>query len=252
MSVVSAPPAAPGLSVGAGRLAGTFQECLTTVARLRADRQPVTDAATFRAQLLQLLARADADARAAGYDPTDVRLAGFAVVALLDESVLNARQPALADWARRPLQEELFGNHLAGEWFYQHVEQLLARPDSAVLADLLEVHQLCLLLGFRGRYGTHDPGAVHAVAARMSERVTRLRGTAAVLPPGELAPAWRPPDDAQVARDPWVPRLAVGVAAAVVLAVGLWGAGALWLRGDRAPLDAAAAAATPVATAPSS
>jgi type VI secretion system protein ImpK len=220
MSTVSAPPVVPGLSVGAGRLAGAFQECLTTIVRLRADRQPVADAAAFRAQLLQLLARADADARAAGYDPADVRLAGFAVVALLDESVLNARQPALADWARRPLQEELFGNHMAGEWFYQHVEQLLARPDAAVLADLLEVHQLCLLLGFRGRYGAHDPGAVHAVAARMAERIARLRGTAAVLPPGELAPAWRPPDDARVTRDPWVPRLALALAATVVLAVG--------------------------------
>jgi type VI secretion system protein ImpK len=92
-----------------------------------------------------------------GYTSEDVRLAAFAVVALLDESALNARQPALADWARRPLQDELFGGHLAGEWFFQHVEQLLARPDSAALADVLEVHQLVLLLGFRGRYGHEAP-----------------------------------------------------------------------------------------------
>lgn len=231
-------PTPPAAAAAAGRLALAFQETLTAVARLRADRQPVADAESFRSHMLQLLGRADGDARAAGYDPGDVRLAGFAVVALLDESALNARQPALADWARRPLQEELFGNHMAGEWFYQHVDQLLARPDSAALADLLEVHQLCLLLGFRGRYGAHDPGAVHAVASRVGERVARLRGA-----PGDLAPAWRPLDDAVSGRDPWVGRLALALAAAALLAAGLWGVGALTLRGQRADLAAVAAPA---------
>jgi len=238
-SAASALPDSPGPG-GTGRLALAFQETLTAIVRLRADRQPVADAAAFRAHVLQLLGRADADARAAGYDPADVRLAGFAVVALLDESALNARHPALADWARRPLQEELFGNHMAGEWFYQHVDQLLARPDGGAMADVLEVHQLCLLLGFRGRYGTHDPGAVHAVAARVSERIARLRGA-----PGELSPAWRPPDDAVVGRDPWVRRLALALAAILLLAAGLWGAGALTLRSARADL-ATVAASTPV------
>jgi type VI secretion system protein ImpK len=231
-------PAAPAAPVagGTGRLALAFQETLTAIARLRADRHPVPDAAAFRAQMRQLLGRADADARAAGYDPTTCASPGFAVVALLDESALNARQPALAEWARRPLQEELFGNHMAGEWFYQHVQQLLRAPDSGALADLLEVHQLCLLLGFRGRYGTHDPGAVHAVSASVDGRIARLRGES-----GELAPAWRPPNDAVAGRDPWVRRLAVACALAAVFAAGLWSAGALTLAGSRAELAALAA-----------
>ena len=213
--------AAAAPAVGTGRLAAAFQEALTAIARLRTDRQPVTDAGAFRSQMLQLLGRADQDARGSGYEPGDVRLAGFAVVALLDESALNARQSALADWARRPLQEELFGNHMAGEWFYQHVEQLLARPDSPALADLLELHQLCLLMGFRGRYGAHDPGAIHAVAARIAERISRLRG-----PAGELTTAWRPPDDALATRDPWLRRLTIGLAAATVVGLVIWGAAA--------------------------
>lgn len=226
-------------------LAHAFQEPLTAIARLRADRQPVTDGAAFRAQMLRILARADQDARAAAYDPGDVRLAGFTVVALLDESALNARQPALAEWARRPLQEELFGNHLAGEWFFQHVDQLLARPDSAALADLLEVHQLCLLLGFRGRYGARDPVAVHAVGARLRERIARLRG-----PAGDLTPAWRPPDDAVAVRDPWVRRLAAGGAAAAALAAVVWGTATLSLRSAAEGVRALAAADAPTRDAP--
>jgi type VI secretion system protein ImpK len=233
MTAPFAAPPAPGFGAPApvsstdvlarGRLARMLQEALTAVVRLRAGRQPVPDAAAFRQQMTQLLSRADGEARQAGYPAEDVRLAIFAVVALLDESALNSRQPALADWARRPLQDELFGGHLAGEWFFQHVEQLLARPDSAILAELLEVHQLVLLLGFRGRYG-QDSGALQAIAVRVGDRLARLTGN-----PGELAPSWRPPADAVTTRDPWIRRLTIALAASAVLAVGLWGIGAVTL-----------------------
>jgi type VI secretion system protein ImpK len=124
---------------------------------------------------------------------------------------------------------------MGGEWFFQHVEQLLARPDSPVLADLLEVHHLCLLLGFRGRYGADDRGALHAVASRLGERVSRMRGA-----PGDLTPSWRPPNDAVAGHDPWIARLTIGLIASVVLAAVLWGAGALSLRGSAQNLDALA------------
>ena len=224
-----------------GRLALLLQEALTAIVRLRAGRQSVPDAVAFRAQMTQLLQRADVEARGVGYTSEDVRLAAFGVVALLDESALNARQPALADWARRPLQDELFGGHLAGEWFFQHLEQLLARPDSAALADVLEVHQLVLLLGFRGRYG-HETGSLQAIAGRVGERLARLWG-----PEGPLAPSWRPPADVVTAPDPWIRRLTIGLAASVVLAAALWGAGALNLGG--ATREVRALAATPSRTA---
>ena len=222
--------------VGSGRLALILQELLTATARLRGDRQPVPDAAAFRAQLLELVRRADQEAQAAGFAPEDSRLAIFAAVAYLDESALNARQPALADWSRRPLHEELFGGHMGGEWFFQHVEQLLARPDSPALIDLLEVHYLCLLLGFRGRYGLDDRGALHAISSRLNERIARVRGVA-----GDLVPAWRPPNDAIAGIDPWLRRLVIGLAASVVLVAVIWGAAALSLRGSARSIDALAA-----------
>ena len=73
-------------SVAPGRLASALQESLTTVVRLRAERQPISDAASFRAQITQLLARAEQDALAMGFTTQDARLALFAVVAFLDES----------------------------------------------------------------------------------------------------------------------------------------------------------------------
>lgn len=222
-------------SVSPGRLAAALQEPLTAVVRLRADRNPVTDAGAFRANILQLLARGEQSALSMGFNTADARLAIFAVVAFLDESVLNARMPALADWSRRPLQDELFGGHMGGEWFFQHVDQLLARPDSAELADLLEVHQLCLLLGFRGKYGAGDPHALYQITTRIAERLGRLRG-----PPGELAPSWRPPADAMDARDPWLRRLTTGAMASAALVVVLWVAYAFMLRSSTTDIRAMA------------
>jgi type VI secretion system protein ImpK len=132
------------------------------------------------------------------------------------------------------LQDELFGGHMAGEWFFQHIEQLLARLDSPALADVLEVYELVLLLGFRGRYGAGDPAALHAIGARVGERIARIRGGAgpAGVAAGDLVAGWRPPDDVVAGGDPWVRRLSIGLAASVAVLVLLWVGGYASLGGS--------------------
>jgi type VI secretion system protein ImpK len=202
-----------------GRLAIALQEILTATARLRVGRQTAQDAESFRAHLKQLVGAAQQEAAAAGYAAEDVNIALFATIAFVDESVLNSRQPMFADWARRPMQEELFGSHMGGELFYQYLQHAMARPDGEALGDLLEVFQLCLLLGFRGRHSAGDPAALAALTRSLDERLRRIRGGY-----GELAPSWSP-EAAVVApprRDPWLRRLAVAAALSALLAVGLW------------------------------
>jgi type VI secretion system protein ImpK len=202
-----------------GKLALALQEIFTTTARLRAGRQTAQDAESFRAHLKQLVSSAQQDAHTAGYPADDINIALFASIALVDESVLNSRQPMFAGWASRPLQEELFGSHMGGELFYQYLQHALARPDSADLGDLLEVFQLCLLLGFRGRYAASDPGALVAVTNSVDERIRRLRGGY-----GVFAPAWSPTAAivAPPRRDPWVRPLAAAAVISLLLAVGLY------------------------------
>jgi type VI secretion system protein ImpK len=229
--------------VVAGRLASLLQEALTAVVRLRAERQPVTDGAAFRAQMVQLLARAEGEATQLGYTAQDARLAIFAVVAFLDESALNTRIPALADWARRPLQDELFGGHMGGEWFFQHVDQLLGRPDSTEVAELLEVYQLCLLLGFRGKYGAGDVAPLQQTMTRIAERLGRMRPALK-----DLAPRWQPPADAVSTRDPWVKPLAIGALVALIAMFSLWGVYGLLLRSGLTSLHALAPATASAST----
>jgi len=204
-----------------GELALALQEALTVAVRLRAGRQVAADAVSFRAHIKQVLAASDQRARAAGYDGDTVKLGVYAYIALLDESVLNSANPIFADWSRQPLQEEVFGEHMAGENFFRTVQDLLGRPDSEALADLLEVYQLCLLIGFHGRYGA-DAGGLHAINAAIATKIARIRSDA----PGtsELAPDWRLPAVEQLTRgrDIWAKRLTVVALGALGFAVVLF------------------------------
>jgi type VI secretion system protein ImpK len=200
-------------------LALAFQEILTVSERLRSGRQAVTDPATFRKQVIEAIKVAEQQSRNQGYNAEDIKLAIFAAVAFVDESVLNLRLPVFADWPRRPLQEELFGHHVAGEIFFKNLQDLLGKSDSQDLADLLEVYLLCLLLGFAGRYSLGGRGELRAIADAAAEKISRIRGSSA-----SLSPAWQLPQEAprKAGADPWAKKIGIVAAACLVLAVVLF------------------------------
>lgn len=195
------PPAAPPPRRRSDNLALFFQELFTVIVRLRSNRQHVSDAASFRAHLLNAVRIAEEESRKAGYSQEDTRLAVFAVVAMLDESILNSNNPAFQDWSRRPLQEEMFGTFVAGEIFFNGVDRLQGRDDSLALADLLEVYYLCLLLGYGGRYSSGAGGNLQHIADKVGRRIYHIRKN--------LQPAQAPPQEQAPRRrsDPWVRRL---------------------------------------------
>jgi len=199
------PQAAEPHSTGSrpGELALSLQEAFTVAVRLRANRQVAADAVSFRSHVKKLLASADREARGHGYTADTVKLAIYAYIAFLDETVLNSSQPMFAEWARQPLQEEVFGEHMAGENFFRYVGDLLGRQDSAELGDLLEVYQLCMQLGFRGKYSS-DPGSLQGLTMSVQQKMTRIRGMRTGFPSAWVLPA---NEVVQATADPWVRRL---------------------------------------------
>ena len=194
-------------------LALFYQDVLTVVVRLRANRQAVDEANAFRHHTREALKKAATQALAAGYTAEDVKQATFAAVAFLDESVLNCQDPLFADWLRKPMQEELFGTHVAGEVFFQNLQRILARSDAQDVADLLEVYYLCLLLGFGGRYSAGNRGELKQIMDAAAAKIHRIRGRF-----GRLSPEWALPDEKSPSRrDPWVRRLAVLATVCAVL-----------------------------------
>jgi type VI secretion system protein ImpK len=215
-----------GLTSAAGgarrqeNLALVYQELITVGERLRTGRQQVSDSHTFRQQLLGAIEQSGEAGRKAGYPQEDVELATFAVIAFLDESILNLRSPVFSDWPKQPLQELRYGHHIAGEIFFKNLANLMGRNDSHELADLLEVYYLCLLLGFAGRYSLGGKGDLYAIVQQTGDKIQRIRKTAP-----ELSPDWILPNDNIVrdTSDPWVKRLLWGAGGSLLLTLILFG-----------------------------
>lgn len=204
--------------VSRDNLALYFQELFTGIVRLRAHRQDVADADQFRGQVLHAIRVAEQNAKARGYQDDDINLAIFAVVAFLDESILNLRKPVFNDWVRKPLQEELFGRHVAGELFFQNLSQLLGRRDEPEVADLLEVYYLCILLGYLGRFSIASKGDLRMLMGQTDDKIRRIRGTRP-----DLSPYWMLPEDIAPAQsDPWMRRLVLGAVACAFLTLSLY------------------------------
>jgi type VI secretion system protein ImpK len=230
----------PGPGAAAARtdnLALIFQEVLTAIVRLRSNRQELSDAQTFRASMREAIRTAIQDARnTAGYNADDIKMATLALVGFLDESVLNTRNPIFADWPRKPLQEELFGIHMAGEIFFRNLEQLLGRPDSVDLADILEVHYLCLLLGYAGRYSMGGSAELQAITNTTGDRIRRIRGVSndpfmEIVAEKEIV---------REVKDPWIKRLVMIAAICFVLMLGLFAAFKFTLASGASDLRAVA------------
>ncbi len=222
-------------------LASCYENAITTILRLGALQQAAPNAQSFRTSIRAALKTAMEQAKVLGYSSEMNQNAFFAVVALLDESVLRLQSPAFAEWAQRPLQEELFGHNRAGEVFFDNLRGLLAKPDSQEVADGLEVYAICMLLGFHGKYAlslastdlfsqqaagaAQRPtisGEVQMLIRQAREKIERIRGQAQFL---RQAPP--PPPIKQTAGvDKWSRGLGIAaiclLALAVVTFVGFW------------------------------
>lgn len=145
------------------------------------------DAATFRDRLRQLLAQVERGAQRLQLPADDVYQAKFAFCALVDELVLMSKLRIRDAWERQPLQLELFGEHMAGEKFFDSLESL--RREGARRVQVLEVFHMCLLLGFQGRYILEGVEKLGYLTARLGDEIVHLQGRRA-----PFAPHWAPPD----------------------------------------------------------
>lgn len=146
-----------------------------------------TDIESFRDRVKRLLSRVDRGAQKLGLPTEDVFRSKFAFCALLDEIVLRSKFSVRDLWERKPLQLELFGEHIAGERFFEYLEQL--RHGGARHIQALEVYHMCLLLGFEGQHALDGSEKLGYITGRLGDEIVHLQGKRA-----EFAPHWAPPD----------------------------------------------------------
>jgi type VI secretion system protein ImpK len=130
--------------------------------------------AAFAEHMTQFLGDVERNARQLGVHADDVHAAKYAFCAAVDEIILRSQYGIRDAWETRPLQLRLFGDQLAGEQFFQRLEELRARGSAHLQA--LEVFHMCLLLGFQGRYALDGEDKLNYLCARLGDEIARMRG----------------------------------------------------------------------------
>ena len=153
---------------------------------LKNGREPA-DSASFLARIQEFLGDFDRGAKKLNVSADDMFAAKFAFCAAVDESVLASGFKIRSEWERKPLQLTLFGEQLAGEKFFQHLEE--ARAQGASRLQSLEVFHMCLLLGFQGKYMMEGPEKLAYLTARVGDEIAQMKGKRA-----PFAPHWPLPD----------------------------------------------------------
>ncbi|TWI69230.1 type VI secretion system protein ImpK [Pseudoduganella lurida] len=182
MTTASAHSTAPSL-IGAGAPAATSSKPQTlldlmydgfyALFMLKNGNGPQDDAA-FSRKMAQFLEDFGRNAKKQNASPDDVDAAKYAFCAAVDEIILRSSFSIRDAWERRPLQLLLFGDQLAGENFFNRLEQLRARGSAHLQA--LEVFHMCLLLGFQGRYIIEGTEKLNYLTSRLGDEIAHMKG----------------------------------------------------------------------------
>ncbi|MDT3669938.1 MAG: type IVB secretion system protein IcmH/DotU [Aromatoleum sp.] len=198
-------------------LRGLLEDGIYLLFLLR-DRNAPESLGTFTQRIDGFLADFERHAHNFGKPGEAIEHAKYAFCSLLDEIVLASEFGIREEWERMPLQLRLFGEHLAGEAFFERLETL--RVDPAQNIEALEVFHTCLLLGFQGKYLLEGEEKLAYLTQRVGQDIRQVRGGKA-----EFAPHWKLPHRFPAYLRNELPiwlyfALLAAVAAAMVLAYG--------------------------------
>lgn len=192
-------------------------ECFNALTQLRELDAPVASPEALHARLSGFIDSLRERARNQGMSQADADDCAYAIVALCDEIAMGKPEPMRGFWMSRPLQLHFFQETLAGEGFFQKLEDL--RRDSR-RGDVLRVYYQCLLFGFQGKF------SIRGGEIELLRIIDGLRGEVErhIEVPDRLSPAGEPPDEPLVhagRRNPFA-WIALGVfAIAVAVFIGL-------------------------------
>jgi type VI secretion system protein ImpK len=146
------------------------------------------DPAGLRASLRDQIESLQTSAMSADVPDAVVATAVYALCALLDESA--AATPWGGAWKDNGLLKELCGEAGGGEGFFTRLDAITAAQsaENADQADLLEFFDVCLALGFEGRYRNAEGGrqSLNQIRGGLYEIIARRRPR-----PAELSERWR-------------------------------------------------------------
>lgn len=123
-----------------------------------------------------------------GHAEEDIKATRYALCSLVDETILNSRWEFKDQWADRPLQLEYFGEHMAGERFFDLLDRI--RRKGAHKVEVLEVFCFALILGFQGKYKLRGQDELGKLIHHIVREIEGHKGGMS-----SLAPHWQIPDE---------------------------------------------------------
>lgn len=145
-------------------------DILLIVIKMR-DAEDLGDTAPLRKLIHYYIKQLEKNCSVIGIPPETINSVKYAMVAILDETVLSNKGPAREFWIMNPMQLELYGTNLAGEEFYNKLEIMLQEPEKNMSG--LEVFYICLCLGFQGKYVLGNAEEREAIITKLARTLVK-------------------------------------------------------------------------------
>ncbi|MBA2736043.1 MAG: DotU family type IV/VI secretion system protein [Pyrinomonadaceae bacterium] len=138
----------------------------------------------LRPQVAALLEDFEKRAERYRFNHKIIQVSKFALASFVDETVLTNNFPLRDEWEKNPLQLEYFGEQLAGNKFFDKLQAMLKQIETT--QDAVEIYYVCMLLGFKGRYGVYEQEKLLAIMQSTANALVKV----GKIRPIELSPNW--------------------------------------------------------------
>lgn len=157
------------------RLASAAAPLLWLAGRLN-ESAPPDNIAEFRDRTIDEIKRFETAAMAKDVPSRIVRIARYALCAVIDDIILNTQWGGQSGWASGSLVGTLYNETWGGERFYDLLSQLQLNPEDNI--DALELMAICLAIGFVGKYRVVEAGQGQLTRLRhdLYRTIRRVRG----------------------------------------------------------------------------
>lgn len=175
----------------------------------------VTDVHALREDCLDQISRFEQRALTAGVQRRVVEAARYALCSSVDEAVLSTMWGAQSEWMQNTLLLQLHREAHGGDNFFVMLDRF--SHDPVKYAELLELHYLCIALGFTGRYHGSEKSLAQLRHIRSAtfQHLREQRGAAHQ----ELSLRWRGVEDRRNPIVRYVPAWVAAVAILLIVAV---------------------------------
>lgn len=146
---------------------------------------------------------------------SDVSAARYIMCALVDETVMTTPWGSRSAWSDNSLLSQFHSETWGGEKVFQIVDRVIAEP--AKYLALLKLINMCLLMGFEGKYRVAESGHERLEDLRSNLQQVLREHTAS--PPAELSSQWRAAMGRAAVHN-YVPLWSIFAGAALIVLIG--------------------------------